>query len=457
MSDSRKTPAKAGNKHTAKTKTPLDARTVAAKTLGRVFSRNESLASLLPANLPSVIESERSFYQQLCYGSLRWFYQLNPLLNELMPKPLKSKDSDIQAALIIGLYQLIHARVPDHAAIASTVDISKRLKKPWASKLVNGVLRNFQRERDNLFSQYKDNPCFISAHPKWLVKSIETSWQDLAPAVFDANNQQPPFSLRVNPAYCSSEDYLNKLQLANIDAKQTPFSDVGVTLAQACDVYSLPGFSEGMVSVQDEAAQLAASLLDLQTGQTVLDACCAPGGKTGHLLEREPSLGSITALDLEEKRLVRVHENLQRLGQTQRVEVICGDAAQPEQWWHGEQFDRILLDAPCSATGVIRRHPDIKLLRKPSDIDKLAQLQLQILQAMWALLKPGGRLVYATCSVIPTENTRVIEQFMAAQSDCEEVHLDVDWGIAQTRGRQLLPQNNGHDGFYYAVLTKLNA
>lgn len=457
MTDSPKKPAKTGPSTAKKTPAALDARTAAAKTLGRVFARNESLASLLPANLPNVIESERSFYQQLCYGSLRWFYQLNPLLNELMPKPLKSKDSDIQGALIIGLYQLIHARVPDHAAIASTVDISKRLKKPWASKLINGVLRNFQRERDNLFAQHKDDPCFISAHPKWLVKSIEASWQELAPTVFDANNQQPPFSLRINPAYCSNEDYVNKLQLAQIDAKQTPFSEVGVTLSQACDVYSLPGFSEGMVSVQDEAAQLAASLLDLKTGQSVLDACCAPGGKTGHLLEQQPKLGPITALDLEEKRLVRVHENLQRLSQSDRVKVVCGDASEPEQWWDGEQFDRILLDAPCSATGVIRRHPDIKLLRKPSDIDKLAQLQLQILHAMWALLKPGGRLVYATCSVIPTENTGVIEHFMSVQSDCEEVFLDVDWGIAQTRGRQLLPQNNGHDGFYYAVLTKLGA
>lgn len=189
----------------------------------------------------------------------------------------------------------------------------------------------------------------------------------------------------------------------------------------------------------------------------MLDACCAPGGKTGHLLEREPNLGPITALDLEQKRLVRVHENLERLRQSSKVKVVCGDAAQPEQWWDNECFDRILLDAPCSATGVIRRHPDIKLLRKPADIDKLAQLQLQILQAMWPLLKNGGRLVYATCSVIPTENTRVIEQFMAAQSDCAEVKLDVNWGIEQPHGRQLLPQNNGHDGFYYAVLTKLDA
>lgn len=454
MSDSHN---KSSKKAAPKVKAPLDARTAAAKTLGRVFARNESLASLLPANLPDVADSERSFYQQLCYGSLRWFYQLNPLLAELMPKPLKNKDSDIQAALIIGLYQLIHARVPDHAAIASTVDISKRLKKPWASKLLNGVLRNFQRERDNLFKHYKDDTCFVSAHPKWLVKSIEAAWQDSAPSVFDANNQQPPFSLRVNPSYCSNDEYLNKLQQADIDAKSTSFSDVGVTLAQACDVYSLPGFSEGMVSVQDEAAQLAASLLDLKAGNSVLDACCAPGGKTGHLLEREPNLGPITALDLEQKRLVRVHENLERLRQSSKVKVVCGDAAQPEQWWDNECFDRILLDAPCSATGVIRRHPDIKLLRKPADIDKLAQLQLQILQAMWPLLKNGGRLVYATCSVIPTENTRVIEQFMAAQSDCAEVKLDVNWGIEQPHGRQLLPQNNGHDGFYYAVLTKLDA
>ena len=439
------------------TRAPQDARTAAAKTLARVFAHNESLASLLPATLPSVAESERSFYQQLCYGSLRWFYQLNPLLSSLVPKPLKSKDSDIQAVLLIGLYQLLHSRVPDHAAIAATVEITKRLKKPWASKLVNGVLRNFQRQREQLFSEQKSNPSFISAHPKWLVNSITESWLNEASSVFDANNQQPPFSLRINPAYCSPTDYLLKLQTVNKDAKVTPFSDVGVTLAQACDVFTLPGFSEGSVSVQDEAAQLAASLLDLQPGQRVLDACCAPGGKTGHLLETQPQLGPIVALDLEQKRLTRVFENLTRLGQTDRVEVICGDAAEPSKWWDGVSFDRILLDAPCSATGVIRRHPDIKLLRKPADIDKLARLQLQILQALWPLLKPGGRLVYATCSVIPLENTRVIEQFITTQADCNEFRLDVTWGLEQTCGRQLLPQHGGNDGFYYAVLTKLDA
>lgn len=433
-----------------------DARTGAAKTLARVFVRNESLASLLPANLPSIIENERSFYQQLCYGTLRWFYQLNPLLTSLMQTPLKSKDADVQAALLIGLYQLIHARVPDHAAIASTVDITKRLNKPWASKLVNGVLRNFQRERETLFAEHKTDASFISAHPKWLVKSIEESWLGDAPSVFDGNNQQPPFSVRINPSFCSPSDYVQKLAALEptIEATTTPFSTVGVTLAQATDVFSLPGFAEGFVSVQDEAAQLAASLLDLQPNQRVLDACCAPGGKTGHLLETEPALSQIVALDLEEKRLVRVHENLQRLGQSDRVEVICGDAAVPEKWWDGQGFDRILLDAPCSATGVIRRHPDIKLLRKPSDIAKLAQLQLQILQAMWPLLNSGGRLLYATCSIIPTENTQVIEQFVQSQSDCSEVKIESRWGLAQPHGRQLLPTNQGNDGFYYAVLVK---
>lgn len=433
---------------------PMDARTAAAITLARVFARNESLASLIPFNLPKVAESERSFYQQLCYGTLRWFYQLNPLLNSLLQKPLKSKDSDIQAALLVGLYQLIHSRVPDHAAIAATVEISKRLKKPWASKLVNGILRNFQRERDSLFSEHKTNPSFISAHPNWLVKNIEQSWLGEAPSVFDANNQQPPFSLRINPNYCSPSEYLALLQQVDIEATVTPFSSVGVTLKQACDVFKLPGFSEGVVSVQDEAAQLAASLLQLQPGQRVLDACCAPGGKTGHLLELEPQLQQITALDLEQKRLTRVHENLERLGQSSRVDVICGDAAQPQDWWDKNPFDRILLDAPCSATGVIRRHPDIKLLRKPADIDKLAQLQLTILRAMWPLLKSGGTLVYATCSVLPAENTKVIEQFVAEQSDVCEFKLQVDWGLEQPCGRQLLPQNNGHDGFYYAVLQK---
>jgi len=434
--------------------TPLDARTAAAKTLARVLAHNESLASLLPAHIDRVTENERSFYQQLCYGTLRWFYQLSPLLNQLLQKPLKNKDSDLQAALLIGLYQLIHTRVPDHAAIAATVNISKKLKKHWGSKLINGVLRNFQRQREALFIQLQGNPSFKSAHPNWLVKGLGQAWAENAQCIFDANNQQPPFTLRINPAEYSRNHYLEKLQAQGIEARPTPYSPFGITLTQACDVFALPDFSEGLVSVQDEAAQLAASLLDLKPGLRVLDACCAPGGKTGHLLETEPELAAVVALDLEQKRLVRVHENLSRLGQDQRVEVICGDAAEPQQWWDGQLFDRILLDAPCSATGVIRRHPDIKLLRKPDDIKNLARLQKRILHALWPLLKTGGTLVYATCSLMPTENSLVIETFLNEQKDCQERKLKVEWGIEQPCGRQLLPQKTGHDGFYYAALEK---
>lgn len=431
---------------------PRTARHQAALSISKVLRDGQSLAAVIPTDSQHLDSQDRGFYQELCFGTLRWFPKLNACLQHLLQTPLKSKDNDIQALLLSGLYQLLYTRVPDHAAISATVETTKALKKAWANKLVNGVLRNFQRQQHGLLDKIAQQPHLASAHPKWLYKIISQHWGDQAATVLDANNQHPPFTLRVNSRHSLRDDYLQRLTDANIAAAATSFSPVGITLEQACDVYSLPNFAEGHSSVQDEAAQLSATLLDLQPHQRVLDACCAPGGKTCHILEQQPELASVVAIDLEERRLPRVRENLARLNL--HAEVICADAADTANWWDGTQFDRILLDAPCSATGVIRRHPDIKLLRKPDDIAKLAQLQLSLLLALWPTLAPGGRLVYATCSVIPTENTDVVAAFMQQQADAQHLPIAANWGIAQDYGRQLLPQTDGHDGFYYAVLEK---
>ena len=442
--------------NTRKTEPAKDVRAQAAKTLAQVFQHNLSLSALLPEAVERVSPQDRGLLQELCYGSLRWFPRLNSYLKLLLDKPLKAKDSDIQALLLLGLYQLQYTRIPDHAAIGATVEAAKKLKKHWAAGLINGLLRRYQRERDNLDQELSQDPVFNSAHPKWLTKAIDAHWPRQRDQIIDANNGHPPFSLRVNPAIIDRPQALTALEAQELTAHNTPFSDCGITLTKATDVERLPLFAEGGLSVQDEAAQLAAGLLELAPGQRVLDACCAPGGKTGHILETQPQLAQLVALDTDPKRLTRVEENLARLQFQQPTppQLVCGDATQPEPWWDGQAFDRILVDAPCSGTGVIRRHPDIKLLRKPADIDKLAQLQQQILTALWGLLKPGGVLVYATCSIMPRENTQVIEQFVSAQADAHCEPLDVDWGLAQPCGRQLLPSTSGHDGFYYAKLRK---
>lgn len=430
----------------------MGARQAAAQVIGQILRQQGSLSSALPAIQPRVSDSERALLQELCFGTLRWQPRLDAYLDKLLDKPLRGKDSDIQALLLLGLYQLLYTRIPDHAAIGETVEIARGLKKPWATKLVNGVLRRFQREQQSLDAQLGEDHAFTSSHPSWLLQRLRAAWPTQVEDIIVANNAHPPFTLRVNPRQQTRSDYLARLQAQGIEAQPTPFSPVGIVLAQACDPRSLPLFDEGGISVQDEAAQLSAGLLDLYPDQRLLDACCAPGGKTGHILETEPGLAEVVALDSDERRLLRVRENLARLKQS--AHILCGDASKPDAWWDGQAFDRILLDAPCSATGIIRRHPDIKLLRTAEDIARLAKLQGQLLDGLWPLLKPGGVFLYATCSIMPEENTQVVEAFMTRQPDASCDNLVADWGLPQACGRQLLPSVQGHDGFYYARLHK---
>lgn len=421
-------------------------RTLAARFLAEVIRGEKSLAAL-PA-YPNLSTQDRALLQELCFGACRFFFRQQTMLDDLLPKPLKAKDADVLALLHLGVYQLLHTRIPDHAAIGATVEAANGLKKPWAKGLVNGVLRNVQRRLGELNQTEGKLP----NHPPWLEEQLQRAWPDTWQSILTANDQRPPFTLRVNRARSSRDAYLTELRAAGFAAEPCVFAPDGITLAQACPVTELPGFAAAAVSVQDEAAQLAADLLQLEPGLRVLDACCAPGGKTCHMLERQSLLREVVALDVEAARMARVEDNLRRLGLTATLKIA--DATCLADWWDQIAFDRILLDAPCSATGVIRRHPDIKLLRRANDVDKLASLQRQLLTELWRTLKPGGLLVYATCSVLPQENEHTVAGFLAEQNDAEHVPIDAQWGHARPYGRQLLPRDGGHDGFYYALLRR---
>jgi 16S rRNA (cytosine967-C5)-methyltransferase len=433
----------------------MNPRLAAAKALAAVLNGKASLNSSLPTQMDKVEDRDRGFTQDLAFGTARWQPRLSALAARLLQKPFKAADADVEALLLVGLYQLLYTRVPAHAAIGETVGCADKLKKPWAKALLNAVLRRAQRESEALLAELEHDPVVRTAHPRWLQKSLKAFWPEQWEAICAANNAHPPMILRVNRRHHTRDAYLELLSEAGIAATPCVYSRDGIILEAAADVRSLPGFAEGWISVQDEAAQLAADLLDLAPGQRVLDACCAPGGKTCHILEAEPALAGVVAVDLEAKRLVRVRENLARLGLS--AELIAADGRDTATWWDGKPFQRILLDAPCSATGVIRRHPDIKLTRQPDDIAALAVLQGELLDAMWLTLEVGGILLYATCSTLPTENTEVIEAFLARTTGARELDLATTAGIKQPHGRQLLAQEGGHDGFYYAKLIKIAA
>ncbi|WP_414157737.1 16S rRNA (cytosine(967)-C(5))-methyltransferase RsmB [Pseudomonas sp. BNK-15] len=433
----------------------MNPRLAAARALAAVLSGKASLNSSLPAQLDKVEDRDRGLTQDLAFGTARWQPRLDLLAAQLLQKPFKAADADVQALLLVGLYQLFYTRIPAHAAIGETVGCADKLKKPWAKGLLNAVLRRAQREGEALLTGMERDPVVRTAHPRWLQKALKAFWPEQWEAICAANNAHPPMILRVNRRHHSRDAYLALLTETGVGASACQFSRDGIVLTEACDVRSLPGFAEGWVSIQDEAAQLSADLLELAPGQRVLDACCAPGGKTCHLLEAEAGLAHLVAIDLEAKRLTRVRENLDRLQLD--AELIACDARDTASWWDGKPFQRILLDAPCSATGVIRRHPDIKLTRQADDIPALAALQGELLDALWPTLEVGGMLLYATCSSLPTENTEVIEAFLARTPGARELDLATEAGIRQPHGRQLLAQEGGHDGFYYAKLIKIAA
>lgn len=428
----------------------MQARAAAAQVLARVTA-GTSLDVALPEALAGVATPDRGLVGELCYGTLRWRPRLEALARHLLHRPLKARDADVAALLHLGLYQLEGTRVPAHAAVAETVAAAAALGKPWAKGLLNASLRRFQREREALLAAVDATPEGAYAHPRWLLEQLRAAWPEAWEAVAAANNAHPPLALRVNLARVDRASCLARLAAAGHAAAPLATGPAGLVLERPCDVATLPGFAAGELSVQDGAAQLAAPLLAPAAGERVLDACAAPGGKTAHLAELAPG-ATLFALDRDPARLARVGENLARTGG--RANLLAADAGAPEAWWDGMPFDAVLLDAPCSATGVIRRHPDIKLLRRAADLPRLAAAQARLLAALWPLVAPGGRLLYATCSVLPEENDKQISNFLAAHGDAREDVIDADWGRACRHGRQILPGEDGMDGFYYARLVR---
>ncbi|SFL93867.1 16S rRNA (cytosine(967)-C(5))-methyltransferase RsmB [Marinobacter zhejiangensis] len=422
-------------------------RAVAAQVILAVED-GQSLSQALPPALQRVADNERSELQALCYGTCRWFHKLDAELEQRLKKPLRKQDRVIHHLMLVALFQLRFSQQANYAVLNEAVEACRALAKPHLTGLVNGVLRSAERQGSPEFT----DPGAELSHPQWMVDKLRHNWPDDWESILAANNVQAPMTLRVNIRQISRDDYLQRLADVGIEGTATAFAPHGIQLARPLPVDSLPGFADGTVSVQDEAAQLCTTLLDLEPGQRVLDACAAPGGKTCAILESCEGLAEVVAIDQSEERLPRVAENLDRLGLDATLK--AADAGATEQWWDGQPFDRILLDVPCSASGVIRRHPDIKLLRREGDITPLASIQIGLLEAMWGILKPGGRLVYATCSVFPQENHRIIQRFLKQQADAQLLAPDVAWGRDMGAGRQLLPDPDSHDGFFYAVLTK---
>jgi 16S rRNA (cytosine967-C5)-methyltransferase len=430
--------------------TGAGARATAARVIAQVLVEGRYLDAALEqarARHRALAPGDWSLVQELSYGTLRWYHQLAGIAALLLQRPLGRKDSDVQALLLVGLYQLRHLRMPDYAAVGATVAAAELLGKPWAKALLNACLRRSRRDAARQARAVADDETLRYSHPSWLIAALRRDHPEAWERVLLANNQRPPMSLRVNRLRVSREDYAARLVAHGIGAHAHARAPSALVLEAPCAVETLPGFDAGLVSVQDAAAQLAAGLLDPQPGERVLDACAAPGGKTAHLLECQPRLAELTALDIDAARLERLRANLERLGL--RARVLAGDAGDPTGWWDGRPYDRILLDAPCSATGVIRRHPDIKTRRRPEDLDALALNQARLLDGVWSCLAPGGKLLYATCSVLRQENERQVGDFLTRHRDATPVPI----GSAAS-GCQILPGEEEMDGFYYALLRK---
>ncbi|RUO60028.1 16S rRNA (cytosine(967)-C(5))-methyltransferase RsmB [Pseudidiomarina marina] len=423
-----------------------DSRAVAAQAIFQVIEQGRSLSQALPNLNRQLTPRDKGMAQALAYGTLRHLPALNFMVGALVSKPLKGELKILHSLLLVGAYQLVYMGSAEHAAVSATVDAAVLLKRGKQKGLVNGVLRNLQRQLPQLQQQLNTKPALLHGHPRWLADRLTQHYPTQADAIFKANNDQAPMWLRINSQRTNRAEYLELLREADIEAVADAPLETAIQLVNAVDVQQLPHFQDGWVSVQDIAAQHAAWLLDAQAGERILDCCAAPGGKTAHILEKQPE-AQVLAIDADEQRLKRVHENLQRL--QLKAEVQTADATHTK-WWDGQLFDRILLDAPCSATGVIRRHPDIKWLRRDSDITELVAIQRQILDALWPTLKPGGTLLYATCSILAEENTLQIEAFKQRHSDAIAVATKPDGAVEW----QWLPGDQNGDGFYYAKLEK---
>ena len=412
----------------------MNHRSQAAKILASLLNHGKTIDVLFNHN-------EEATTKAYVYQTCRWFFQLDAIANHLLTKPMKEKDNDVFCLLLIGLCDLLQSDNKEHAVVSETVNSTKALKKPWAKGLLNACLRKFLREKEALLEAINKDEQAHYAHPQWFIDSMKSAWPDNWQTILNANNHQAPMFLRLNPHKGHIDNY--QQQADNITAPT-------IQLKEAVAVEKLSGFHQGHVSVQDQASQYVAPLLSLQSQHKVLDACSAPGGKTGHLLETQADI-SLTALDISDTRLEKVKQNLDRLGFSATLK--AADASDTQSWWDGELFDRILIDAPCSGSGVIRRHPDIKLLRRETDIAGFAKQQLALLTSLWPLLKPQGILLYTTCSVLPQENAQLVESFLEQVKDASVVDFELPIGQPCDIGWQCFPQINSHDGFYYCLLS----
>lgn len=425
----------------------------AARALARIAFDGISLRGALADVTPRIGDArDRALLAALLFSAARWWLRFDAALAAFLERPLPAKAREVRALLVIGMTELAVLEHVQYAVVASCVDAARALGHPHFAGLVNAVLRRFLRERGVLDLQLDADPVARVAHPGWLIDAISHDWPQHAEAILAADNHEAPLTLRVNRRRGTREALLERLAAAQIDAAAQPDVASAIVLGASTDVTGLPGYTEGLFSVQDAAAQRVADLIEPQPGMRVLDACAAPGGKAAHILEN--AAVELIALDRDPARLPRVHQNLARLGL--QAQVVAGDATTVSGWWDGRHFDRILVDAPCSATGIVRRQPDIKLHRRQSDIAPLARMQTRLLNALWPLLAPRGCMVYTTCSILRKENEAVLAAFLHAHDDARALPPPATYGHVAGGGRQNLPGEAGMDGFYYAILEKKN-
>jgi 16S rRNA (cytosine967-C5)-methyltransferase len=430
-------------------------RVIAARALDTMLSQGRNLdGSLAEAGLESLGERDRSLATALAYGAVRTHLRNKSIIDQLVARPFRRRDSVIVALISVGFYALTESRRPDYAIVSATVAAAAELGRPQLKGVVNALLRRFLRERDELVQAANTNAEAHWLHPQWLIDQLSQDWPNDWQEILRAGNHQAPMWLRINLARTTRKKWLARLD-GNAASSPEQFP-AAVMLGEPMPVDKLPGFRDGDCSVQDIASQAAAVLLQPQAGMRVLDACAAPGGKATHILEQCPNLRELIALDESSARLRRVEENCDRL--SAKATIVQGDARKPESWWDGELFDRILLDAPCSATGVIRRHPDIRFLRKQTDIERLAEQQFEMLLALWPLLKPGGLMLYSTCSMLRAENDQVVDRFMNVTTDVKIMPLDIPaLATGVSHGLQMLPGRADNDGFYYALMERTSS
>ncbi len=429
-------------------------RALAAVIVNEVITHKHSLPAVIAERMP-VDFAQRPLLYEMCYGTLRWFFRLKSISELLLHKPLPAKKQELFCLLLIGLHQLLNMKVPEYAAVSETVKAAVVLGQPWAKGLINKNMRRFLEEKDELLKEADKTAEGKYDHPKWLIKLIKEAWPQEGEHILMANNLRAPLTLRVNALQNSRDEYRAILQAEGVSSTPLSELDTALNIDEPMPIDAVPGFKQGCASVQDISGQFAAGLLDLQPGQVVLDACSAPGSKTTHIIEMQPKLKRLVAIEKDAARLAMIRQNIERLKLPHDfLSLVLADAAHTKEWWNGEHFSRILVDAPCSGLGVIRRHPDIKILRQPNDIESAHQQQVHLLKQLWPLLESKGLLLYSTCSTLPQENEHSIAVFLQQHQDVTVLPLSLPIGIKQKHGWQILPTADGSDGFYYCLLQK---